>query len=43
MGRRFFIYHLTQKSLPDSMVYQAIQINGLFIKESNLAPRLFVK
>ena len=43
MRRRLFIYYLTQKSLPDSMVYQAIQISGLLNKESNSARRLFVK
>ena len=43
MGRRLFMYYLTQKSLPDSMVYQAIQVSGLFNKESSSAPRLFVK
>ena len=41
MGRRLFIYYLTQKSLPDSMIYQTIQISGLFNKESNLARGLF--
>ena len=43
MGRRLFIYYLTQKSLPNSMIYQTIQISGLFNKESNSARRLFVK
>ena len=43
MGRRLFIYYLTQKSLPNSMIYKTIQISWLFNKESNSARRLFVK
>ena len=45
IGHRLFIYYLTQKSLPDSMIYQIIQsnISGLCNKESNSARRLFVK
>ena len=42
MGCRLFIYYLTQKSLPDSMIYQTIQISGLFNKESNSVRGLFV-
>ena len=43
IGHRLFIYYLTQKSLPDSMIYQIIQISGLFIKDSNSARQIFVK